>query len=579
MFDNVQALKGEDAMANTTLSALNSLLRDLNNKKSAARHLWTPPKLKSMSSWQQQDAQEYFSKIVDQLEKDVQAIMKSSKTITMGLELPPGSLDHAEVHSSQSEYSEYATSAPPLSEQASHTQSVQNPLEGLLAQRVGCTKCGYSEGLSLIPFNCMTLPLGREWQCHVKNCLDAFTALEYIEGVECAKCTLLQSKHQLRQLSETLATVEEDDQGRSIRQEEQQKMVDARLEAVTEAIADEDFTDATLTKKCRIPSALRVTTTKSRQAIVARSPKCLVMHINRSMFDENSGQQSKNYADVQFDSRLDLSRWCMGNKQKLDFTAQPTSVEEWEMDPSRSMIHDQEAFSQMPTNLYDLQAVITHYGRHENGHYICYRKVPRGRSSGYAGESTPLLEATEQWWRLSDENVSKVDEEEVLAQGGVFMLFYERVADHSSTPKAMQDMGTVLDPVAKIIPPQMSPEVDETLRRLPQHDSAEFLDNSAHEASIPAPPTLVDPALISLPTTEPKTSSIEDTATTMATPTISPTNDLPQSQQIQQPQSPTPPDIYKKPVVSPATMRTAGLTHRRSDDLTPLKPLRMVATL
>ena len=58
---------------------------------------------------------------------------------------------------------------------------------------------------------------------------------------------------------------------------------------------------------------------------------------------------------------------------------------------------------------YTLQAVITHYGRHENGHYICYRKTP----------------GSDQWWRISDEDVWKVSEAEVKAQGGVFMLFYE----------------------------------------------------------------------------------------------------------------------------------------------------------
>ena len=57
--------------------------------------------------------------------------------------------------------------------------------------------------------------------------------------------------------------------------------------------------------------------------------------------------------------------------------------------------------------LYNLKAVISHYGTHNYGHYICYRKF-RGT-----------------WWRISDESVYVVTEEEVLSGQGTFMLFYE----------------------------------------------------------------------------------------------------------------------------------------------------------
>ncbi len=32
--------------------------------------------------------------------------------------------------------------------------------------------------------------------------------------------------------------------------------------------------------------------------------------------------------------------------------------------------------------IYELRAVVTHQGRHENGHFICYRKHARGRTAG-----------------------------------------------------------------------------------------------------------------------------------------------------------------------------------------------------
>ena len=54
-----------------------------------------------------------------------------------------------------------------------------------------------------------------------------------------------------------------------------------------------------------------------------------------------------------------------------------------------------------------MRSVIVHYGTHNYGHYIAYRKF-RGV-----------------WWRISDESVYVVDEAEVLSTPGVFMLFYE----------------------------------------------------------------------------------------------------------------------------------------------------------
>jgi ubiquitin carboxyl-terminal hydrolase 1 len=117
--------------------------------------------------------------------------------------------------------------------------------------------------------------------------------------------------------------------------------------------------------------------------------------------------------------------------------------------------------------MYELRAVITHYGRHENGHYVCYRrhawrKGPEGgleeKPAKLAGEKAEVDEVDgiaglegedarkedavvqvqeeemdeSQWWRLSDQDVTKVDEETVLAQSGVFMLFYDCVDPNST---------------------------------------------------------------------------------------------------------------------------------------------------
>jgi ubiquitin carboxyl-terminal hydrolase 1 len=117
-------------------------------------------------------------------------------------------------------------------------QIIRNPLEGLLAQRVGCTKCGYSEGLSMIPFNCLTVPLGRAWTYDISQCLDEYTKLEPIDGVECGKCTLLKLQRLLTTLLERTKDVQGDNKMR--------ETSIARLELVTDALESDDFEDKTL---------------------------------------------------------------------------------------------------------------------------------------------------------------------------------------------------------------------------------------------------------------------------------------------------------------------------------------------
>ncbi|KAI9375238.1 hypothetical protein BJX61DRAFT_540013 [Aspergillus egyptiacus] len=413
---NIDRLGGKVSFS--THEALRGIIERLNNGENHGQRLWTPPDLKSMSSWQQQDAQEYFAKVVDQIDHEVQQATRR-QTRNLGLKMA-GPHEHV-IGAAGQELSD--------GHGRTESQSPRNPLEGLLAQRVGCMQCGWTEGLSLIPFNCLTVPLGTSYEYDVRDCLDHYMNLEPIEGVECAKCTLLRAQDQLRNLLQQI----EDDKKLS-ETNDSPKLSDAlkssaeeRLKAVEEALEETDFTEKTLSKKCHIPSKNRVSTTKSRQAVIARPPKCFVVHINRSVFDEHTGLLRKNYAAVKFPKVLDMSEWCLGGNQE----AIEQSVENWGTDPRVSMLPPPGAVGDGPRRRYELRAVVTHYGRHENGHYICYRKHPVDIFPAHVPEAVLAAdgekEKSERWYRLSDEDVQMVSEENVMAQGGAFMLFYEAV--------------------------------------------------------------------------------------------------------------------------------------------------------
>lgn len=360
--------------------ALRKLIESLNDPLNNGTSLWTPALLKYMNSWQQQDAQEYFSKVLDEIDREIGVAVSSAQKYE-GLIL---------------------SSSESGARKLSH-KTERNPLEGLIAQRVGCLKCGFSEGLSLTPFNCLTVPLGRHRDSNILECLDEYTKLEIIEGVECGKCTLLSGRRLLLNLVEKMKN--------NPKNKTTRKKCEERLENITKAIENNDCEEKTLSEQCQINSNNRVTSTKTRQAVVARPPKSLVFHFNRSLYDEISGDLRKNYCQVRFPKILDLGPWCLGSVGNVE----DLSKEEWIMKPDRPMVASSMSRSRQKGPIYELRAVVTHYGRHENGHYVCYKKYPITRARDHQ----------ERWWRLSDEEVIQVSEENVLNQGGVFMLFYD----------------------------------------------------------------------------------------------------------------------------------------------------------
>jgi len=566
-----------------TKSALRGVIKRLNDPANVGKTFWTPAELKSMSSWQQQDAQEYFSKISDELEKDT-AKDVNRRLDGAGLKgLPWLTLDATHA-TSPNRVSSTGTSRKSLEEGSKISQLpeelsslvVRNPLEGLLAQRVGCQRCGYAEGLSLVPFNCLTVPLGKQWMHDIRTCLDDYTALEPITGVECAKCTLLHAKENLVKALDSIRVRDQDVEELQASEAPSLQPVSLheRLSLVEQALEDEDFSDQTL-KRCQIPAKNRVSTTKTRQAVVARAPKCLVIHINRSNFDELTGVQSKNLANVRYPLQLELSPWCLsqGPSSEKDNDAS----ENWSVDPSKSMLSDGDLEDLDSGKPYVLRAVITHYGRHENGHYICYRKSPYPTQS----DEKDIDEDTGSWWRLSDEEVTEVDEHTVHSQGGVFMLFYEQLV---SLPIALKHR-------AAASPTYASNEVEKCAEdhtalsedNLPIREGPEGPQPRSAESALPTPPS--SPAKIEpdveLPSSDPvdttrtpspsPSQAIDPIETPMSTAPPHP-SPSPQPKIISEPAAsdfgeivaeslvetpPTTPQRESQPV-TPASMRTAG---------------------
>ncbi|OSS44868.1 hypothetical protein B5807_10624 [Epicoccum nigrum] len=535
----------ESFTEDTTNGALLQMISQLNDPEKRGQNFWVRGKLKSMSTFTQQDAQEYYSRILDELDKEVKKATASDK----------GEDDKKAPDEKSGPSTEHSNTTP-------------IPLEGSLAQRVGCTTCGYSEGLSLIPFNCITVSLGRNRAGYdIHDLLDEHTDLEYIEGVECSKCTLLKLKKTIAPLAEAKGP---------------DSPFGQRLKLVQEALDDEDLRDTTLTKTLNIPKKNWVKSEKSKQVVVARAPKSLVLHINRSIFDETTFAQYKNNAGVSYPSTLDLGKWCLGAKpsgsQKPDLDPK---TEEWPRDPRKSMLGGAVEEDATPSPFqYRLRAAVTHFGTHGYGHYVCYRPHARPvpKATEEAKEESDAAEGMhisnedtedataeeqsqaqdeeakevkdeeaeaeadaplggEQWWRFSDDTVYAVSEDEAH-QGNVFMLFYERIDPDEGKPSAAAPTTLPITADAPLPPTTLTTTteaVEEALTSpLPAEDNVEDFEPPVAMGKIEPPATLA-----SMEETEANNSTASETSEAEHETEPAPT-------------SPTAPQL------SPHTMRTAG---------------------
>ncbi|KAK4934459.1 hypothetical protein LTR28_010642, partial [Elasticomyces elasticus] len=146
-----------------------------------------------------------------------------------------------------------------------------------------------------------------------------------------------------------------------------------------------------------------------------------------------------------------------------------------------------------------------------NGHYICYREHPASSTTASSHDHTvssgdyDVHEAARQsshWWRLSDEDVLPVSEEDVLRQGGVFMLLYERIELDKS-------------PVAAPLAVDSTPVAEPKLAEAPASSVEDLVcDNTQVTADKPAlSDSISETAVVTQPTYTPEPVAHQSTNT------------------------------------------------------------------
>ncbi|CAK9439177.1 uncharacterized protein LODBEIA_P34010 [Lodderomyces beijingensis] len=440
------------------------------------------PKQNFFSGYSQEDAQEFYQLIMNLLEKE----FKKMSLSRLPTPEPEESMEEQkkkqetkyvdarnlkEIISGCNRLGKLGTVYVPAAQVDPNLEDAEHkvvplelitPVDGITAERVGCLTCGESGGIRYAVNSglSLNLPTGQTYYSKftLPQLLDEWIKPETIDDVNCNRCGLLQTQDLL---ASKLVELKENPVNDKIIEKIQVRLRDIELELSKKQVTDEAFEK--LTTKNQIKKSK-----KTKQIFMDRPPPLLSIHINRSQFDPRTYMVVKNGSNVTFPAVLDLSKYIVEPNEintdaRLHFRKQDEALsqrllreaqvaeeaededeegeEAQEEGKEGGATQDETAFKARlsssgvstatattsatpvgsdpisspaatttttdPRLLYNLKAVIVHYGTHNYGHYICYRRL-RGT-----------------WWRISDENVYVVREEEVLGGQGTFMLFYE----------------------------------------------------------------------------------------------------------------------------------------------------------
>ncbi|KDR84310.1 hypothetical protein GALMADRAFT_133643 [Galerina marginata CBS 339.88] len=310
-------------------------------------------------------------------------------------------------------------------------KSSKSVFDGLTANRRSCVVCGYTEAVMHFGFDNWQLAVPRlATSCRLEDCLEDYTRLEILKDCICRNCSMIATH---RRLNQELKTLEEalgpppptpsvsgapfspsspaassslmpssspSKPKPSVSKKKRYKEVKRMEERVKTAIAQGRIEDDALLEGVRLEKTVSPASTK--QAMIARPPPVLALHLNRSV---HYGQfAAKNTIRVYFPEVLDLTPYTTSGSlstvptssistpppppnqyatpepqtQIPAFSAASNEGSTVSSRPKRPTTPTQETYAPgVQRTIYRLAAVVCHYGQHSFGHYICYRRKPR----------------------------------------------------------------------------------------------------------------------------------------------------------------------------------------------------------
>ncbi|KAJ2745898.1 ubiquitin-specific protease ubp1 [Coemansia sp. BCRC 34301] len=299
-----------------------------------------------------------------------------------------------------------------------------NPLLGMAASRIACVKCGYTAAIRHFTFDNLSLTVPRARSTTVEECLSMYTAIDRLDDFKCRYCTvastLAQTKADIQKRQAELTELDAASK-RAIRLSAALAALIDQRQQLEQALASNPEAEL---KGVQLVSPQLSASTK--QTMIARTPKILVLHLSRSIFLP-TGDTIKNTAHIRLQPLLDISPFSTTGHMRTG-ASKPISGP----DVPAGMSSAAESYTHAQRNncLYRLSAVVFHTGAHNSGHYVAYRRVPSvtdGNNDEASIKAEQPWAEEARWFMLSDAVTSEVSLDTVLSAGTGYMLFYERI--------------------------------------------------------------------------------------------------------------------------------------------------------
>ncbi|XP_006653397.2 ubiquitin carboxyl-terminal hydrolase 27 [Oryza brachyantha] len=330
-------------------------------------------------------------------------------------------------------------------------QNLFGPFDGTIGSILSCRNCSSVLSLDFENFCCLPLSPVADINgdiingCSLVDCLEHFTMLEHLDNYRCDRCWHNVAAKYLSCKSE----VDEE-----------------KISKLRTCVNYDTCSCRHIFSPEEMPCSISSQATK--QLAITHFPKILCIHLLRASVGLN-GELVKRGGHIFFPLLLDLSPFAGGaltpgqgprpsamNMQRhgqhalhlwrqlnlempVNMLSSATDGDSSSHPPEDESINrpghsyyvgnrDTDSrflpSSSLTDKLYGLKSVVEHYGICGGGHYAAYRSV---KPNSYSNESVQsLASSSKQWLYVSDDHVSHVSEDEVLAAEAT-LLFYERL--------------------------------------------------------------------------------------------------------------------------------------------------------
>ncbi|XP_050205117.1 ubiquitin carboxyl-terminal hydrolase 27 [Mercurialis annua] len=341
-----------------------------------------------------------------------------------------------------------------LNEQERWQRHFLGPFDGIIGSILTCQSCSSQISLNFQFFHSLALSPPLESVdnimagCTLENCLKQFTVAELVENYNCSRCWHIAA---LKYLSLKGA-------------------IETEIEKLRTCSMQDYCTCHTLSHLESLPWSSNFSRTL-KQLSISRCPKILCIHLQRASINQ-FGELVKLQGHVSFPLILNMLPFtmeklqCQKPRPHLKYlNVQPDSrvlnciygqsayskilpaPESWCNDQIEAFagesslpqpkgcfdglgLEDNDEVSVSGTLvaseplLYRLVSAVEHFGQTGGGHYTVYRSVISPSPEEHTGENLNL--SPRPWFCISDSDVHRVSEEDVLA-AEASLLFYERI--------------------------------------------------------------------------------------------------------------------------------------------------------